>query len=590
MSQQTPRWLLPAVIAVVLQWIMWFGLRLVAPELAVWGMLGGLIVALVIVVWWLFLSRAPWSERLAVIVLAVVAVIAIRPLIDESVIGGAMGRLQPIASIPTMCLAIVAWASLRSRFAGVARWAAMAAVMLAGAALVTLLRSDGVQDGGFQWQWRWTLTAEEKLLAATATEKDPEPATAPVVVPEPAKPAAGATLAASDPAPAPSLPATPAEWPGFRGASRDDVVRGLKIATDWTKRPPVELWRRAVGPGWSSFAVHGDLIFTQEQRGEDEVVSGYRLSTGAPVWKHRDRARFYESNGGPGPRGTPAVAHGRVYAIGATGIVNALDERTGRAIWKRNAVDDTGATIPGWGITSSPLVLGDLVIVAASGRLAAYDAATGELRWKAPPRGGGYASPHLATIAGVEQILFQNGSGLTSYSPADGTVLWQYDWEGSAMLQPIVATATDVLVTSGDMMGGMGTRRISVENADGWKVQEKWASRNLKPYFNDIVAHNGFAYGFDGNILACIDLNDGTRKWKGGRYGNGQLVLLADDDVLLVLSEEGDLALVKAAPDQFTELARFPAIEGKTWNHLVVVGDVLLVRNGEEMAAFRLPR
>jgi outer membrane protein assembly factor BamB len=152
-------------------------------------------------------------------------------------------------------------------------------------------------------------------------------------------------------------------------------------------------------------------------------------------------------------------------------------------------------------------------------------------------------------------------------------------------VQPARIEDRDVLL--GDSM--LGVRRVAIEHgSEGWTVNERWTSNRLKPYFNDFVLHRGHAYGFDGAILACIDLADGARKWKGGRYGQGQLVLLPDQDVVLVLSEEGELALVKAAPDQFTELARVPAIRGKTWNHPVLTGDVLLVRNGQEMAAFRL--
>jgi outer membrane protein assembly factor BamB len=382
------------------------------------------------------------------------------------------------------------------------------------------------------------------------------------------------------------------EWPGFRGPDRDGVIRGVHIETDWSKSPPVELWRRPIGPAWSSFAVSGDHLYTQEQRGDDEDVSCYNLTNGNVIWRHRDAARFWESNGGAGPRGTPTVRNGRVYTFGATGIVNALDAATGAVVWSRNAATDTGATLPGWGFASSPLVLDDIVIVAASGRLAGYDAATGKPRWFRPTGGGGYSSPQLATIAGIPQVVLLSGGGATGVAPADGTLLWAHTWEsGVSIVQPGQADNGDVLLSGGDAMGGIGMRRLAVAHgSSGWTVAERWTSRGLKPYFNDFVVHKGYAYGFDGSILASIDLADGTRKWKGGRYGSGQMVLLPDQDLLLVLSEEGELALVSATPDKFTEVARFKAIEGKTWNHPVLVGDLLLVRNGEEMAAFRLSR
>jgi outer membrane protein assembly factor BamB len=209
------------------------------------------------------------------------------------------------------------------------------------------------------------------------------------------------------------------------------------------------MWRRPVGPGWSSFAVRDNFIFTQEQRGEDEIVSCYNLTTGEPVWRHRDAARFYESNAGAGPRGTPTLSKGRVYTFGATGILNALNARDGSVVWTRNAASDTKTKVPIWGFASSPLVVGDTVVVATSGVLSAYDAATGNPRWQGPADKGGYSSPQLATINGVSQILLLNGEGATSVAPADGKLLWKHEWSGDGIVQPVVIAGSDVLLGSG---------------------------------------------------------------------------------------------------------------------------------------------
>ena len=181
-----------------------------------------------------------------------------------------------------------------------------------------------------------------------------------------------------------------------------------------------------------------------------------------------------------------------------------------------------------------------------------------------------------------------SGAGATSVIPGDGTLLC--DTRGRApIVQPAQVANGAVLISTADAMGAAnGTRRIAIAHRPGgWTVEERWTSNGLKPYFNDFVVHKGHAFGFDGSILACIDIEDGKRMWKGGRYATANSSV-AGSGRLLVLSEEGELALVRATPDQFTELARFPALEGKTWNHPVLVGDVLLVRNGQEMAAFRL--
>jgi outer membrane protein assembly factor BamB len=362
------------------------------------------------------------------------------------------------------------------------------------------------------------------------------------------------------------------------------------IKTDWTQSPPTQMWRRAVGPGWSSFSVRGDLLYTQEQRGDEEIVACYRVSTGEPVWRHRDPIRFYESNGGAGPRATPTIHGARVYSMGATAMLNALDASTGKVIWSRKTADDTKREIPMWGISSSPLIVGDLVIVSVYGTLAAYDITTGDHRWTGPQHGGSYSSPHLATFDGVDHVVILSAPGAVSVNPADGQLLWEHKWEGGAIVQPAITDDGDILINGMSSTGGVGTRRLAIKkDGDLWRAEERWTSNGLKPYFNDLVVHKGHAYGFDGSILSSIDLTDGKRKWKGGRYGNGQMVLLADQDLLLVISEEGELALVSATPDRYQEVARMPVLNAKTWNHPVIVRDVLLLRNGEEMAAFRLP-
>jgi len=613
-SAQKPLRLWPGVVAVVLQWLAWFVLPVVVPEAGMYGMMAGVFGGLVVVVWWLFFSRARWSERLGALVLMVVAVFATKRIVHPSMANAGMGMMLFFFSVPVLSLALVSWAAASRRLSSGPRRASMVAAILLACGVFTLVRTGGITgEGNSDLHWRWTPTPEERLLAQAGDKPAAlasPPAAKTAVEPPAARAGEGPAAASAPPAvtapekrreaqanhepaalpPAPAGAPTGADWPGFRGPARDAVVRGVRIETDWSKSPPIELWRRPVGPGWSSFAVRGDLLYTQEQRGEDEVVSCYNLTTGQPVWRHRDAARFWESNGGAGPRATPTLGHGRVYAFGATGILNALDAGSGAVVWSRNAASDTGAKSPGWGFAGSPLVVNDVVIVAASGRLAAYDVATGHPRWLGPTGGAGYSSPHLATIDGVAQILLLRGARTTSVAPADGALLWEHSWQpGVSIVQPALAADGDVLIAAGDAMGGIGIRRIAVAHGPGgWTIEERWTSVGLKPYFNDFVVHDGHAFGFDGSILACIDLEDGKRKWKGGRYGYGQVILLPDQDLLLVLSEEGELALVKATPDQFTELARFPAIEGKTWNHPVLVGDVLLVRNGEEMAAFRV--
>ena len=592
-AARKPIRLWPGIAAVAVQWLVGFGLPMFVPEAGGTAILVRLGCGLIVIVWWLFLSRAPWLERVSAIFLMVVALLATSRLVHESIANGMMGFMLVVYSIPVLSLALVAWAAASRGLAIGFRRASMVVAIVIACGAFTLIRTNGLTgDANSDLEWRWTPTPEERLLASAGEAARPSPPAVgtqpeqrpvqksdemPVLTPAPAVADEIAAIAET-------------QWPGFRGPERDGVVRGVRIETNWSSSPPIEIWRRPIGPGWSSFAVRGDRIYTQEQRGDDEVVSAYSLKTGEPVWRHGDATRFWESNAGAGPRATPTLSHGRVYTLGATGILNALDARDGSVVWSRNAASDTGRKIPDWGLASSPLVIGDTVIAATAGSLAAYDAATGHPRWFGPKDGGGYSSPHLATIDGVAQVVLVNGPGAIGIAPSDGKVLWSHEWPGDSIVQPAVLGSRDLLIGSGSGLAGKtGMLRVTIaREPGGWTVKERWTSAGLKPYFNDFVVHAGHAFGFDGSILASIDLEDGARKWKGGRYGHGQLVLLPDQDLLLVLSEDGEVALVRAAGDMFTEIARFRALDGKTWNHPVLAGDVLLVRNGEEMAAFRL--
>jgi len=579
---QKPLRIWPGVAAAVVLLVSRFGVKALVPGFggfmyAIEGVFG---CAAVILLWWLFFSRAPWLERVGALA-----------LMAGGLAGAWWGRHESMGpawvfayAVPFVLVAFVAAvAAVRNQATGVRRLVVGGAIVLSALGW-TLVRMEGIDgDHDATFAWRWSATAEQQLLARPVTVPAPTAAT-PVVPPvetaaeRPPTPVEAAKVA--------EVVEAVAEWPGFRGPHRDGVVPGVKIGTSWAQSAPALLWRKPVGPGWSSFAVQGWLLYTQEQRGEEELVTAYAVETGELVWKHADAVRFFESNAGAGPRATPTLAGGRVYTLGATGRLNALEAATGRRVWSRDTTADTKQAAPDWGFSASPVVTQGLVIVYA-GRLAAYEVATGKLRWMGEAVGGSYSSPHLATIGGVEQIVMLTPEGAAGLDAASGAVLWSHAWQGMPIIQPALLPGGGLLVSVSQLKG---TRRLDpVQGAAGWTVAARWTTMALKPYFNDSVIHKGHAYGFDARILACVDLTTGERVWKGGRYGNGQILLLPEQDLLLVLSEEGDLALVQARPDGFTELAKEPALEGKTWNHPVIAAGRLFVRNGQEMAAFRLP-
>lgn len=382
------------------------------------------------------------------------------------------------------------------------------------------------------------------------------------------------------------------DYPQYLGPHRNATVHGLGLARDWQSHPPRELWRRSVGSGWSGFAVVGDYAVTLEQRGEEETAVCYDLTSGAVRWSHADPAAFAEPLGGPGPRSTPAIAAGRVFTQGATGILNALDLISGRLLWTRNIAEDNGSTVPTYGFAGSPLILDDLVVVIAGGgdghSLVAYDAASGERRWSGGDDPAAYSSPVLATLVDVPQILTFSQLHLNGHDTETGRVLWRATWPRGTekTSQPLVLSGDRVFLSSGY---GIGAKLFQIRRDDtGDFVSELlWESPRLKAKLTNVVEHNGYLYGLDDGVLVCLDPADGERCWKRGRFGHGHVILA--DDLLIVQSEKGEVALIAPNPESYEELGRFQAVRGKSWNTPTLAGRHLLIRNAEEAACFELP-
>lgn len=387
-------------------------------------------------------------------------------------------------------------------------------------------------------------------------------------------------------------------WTDFRGPFRDGHYRERAIRTKWPAHGLQPIWKQPAGGGYASFVIARDRAFTIEQRGLEEVVAAYDVHTGRELWTNRWEALFRESLGGDGPRATPTWADGVVYGLGATGELRALDDATGRALWRMNMLDDNGATNLDWGMAASPLVVGDSVVVLPSGlngrSVVAYDRRSGKRVWSSLGDKAAYASPMLVTLGGVRQILIFAATRLMGVSPDRGELLWEYPWRTSFDInagQPIVIGDNRVFISSGYGTGAavIELARPATGGAGGgapFQVREVWRNNRMKNQFTSSVLHEGFIYGLDEAILACLDAATGELRWKGGRYGYGQVLLASGH--LIVVTEDGDLALVRATPERHEELVRFPALSGKTWNHPALAGGYLLIRNLAEMAAYDL--
>jgi outer membrane protein assembly factor BamB len=520
--------------------------------------------------WWLTRRQVLLRDRLLAVGLVMVTSIIAGLLADASVDPFVLF----MSAFPFVFTAWTLWLLVSRSWSPVVQRAGFCAVIVATTGFFALLRWDGLYGNQIpQFSWRWSATPEELFL-----KSHEGPSAANRLADNPAPPLRERSL-------------QPGDWPEFRGPERNAVVRNVRIDTDWNANPPQLLWRKRVGPGWSSVIVVDGFLATQEQRGEYEAVVCYDAATGLELWAHNVYERFYEGLSGAGPRGTPTFNDGRVYALGGTGRLVCLTARDGQPLWSRDTVKDAGGTVPQWGYSVSPLVVENKVVVFTGGAdkqaLVAFDADSGAPVWSVDGGTMSYSSPQWSTLHGQQQILMHDNQALRAVSVEDGRLLWQHATSSEVampMLQPHQAGDNRLVLATDPGVALLQIRR----DGETWSVEQQWSSNRLKPSFNDFVVYHDHIYGLDDGILTCVDLADGRRIWKKGRYGHGQLVLQADQGLLLILTESGELVLVSAIPDRHEELGRFQAIEGKSWNHPVLAQDRIFVRNAEEMAVFRI--
>ena len=528
----------------------------------------GIVLA---IVWWTAFSRTRGSIKWSILGLYLVPILLLSAL-------DILDKKPPMAAIvfgaPFVLLLWVGWLAGTFALNRSVRRAGLTFWMAAGWIAFGMLRLDGT-DAEMMPEFSFRFSPKPEDRAGEESRNRP--------IVAPAKPLSESKR-------------DDADWAGFRGPDRDGIVRGIGIDTDWAKHPPKQLWKQKVGPGWGTFAVVGDRLFTQEQQGEQEAVVCYDAATGNPIWRHFENVKFTETIAGAGPRATPTIAEGKLYAMGATGILLCLKAEDGAELWKTDITADTGGGVPQWGYSSSPLVNNGLVVVYAGGPdgkgTAAFDAGTGKLAWASGNATHGYSSAQRVILDSVEQVLMLSDYGLESFEPKTGKVLWNYKWFIKGMNRATQATVLgggEFLIGTG-VGSEMGTRKLRVSrDSERWKVEVVWESPRVRPYFNDGVVYAGHLYGFDDKKLVCVDLKDGGIRWDTGtKFGHGQLLLLADQGLLVIQAVDGKVHLLRAAPDEPTEFGKLDAIAGKTWNHPVVNRTRLFVRNGTWAAAYEL--
>ncbi len=392
---------------------------------------------------------------------------------------------------------------------------------------------------------------------------------------------AAAPLAASGP---------PADWPCFRGPHGDGISAETGLATRWPEGGPKVLWKVPLGGGFSGLSAVDGRLYTMVGRGGQELVAALAANDGRELWSAAiDRER--QDRFGDGPRATPAVDGGRVFAVSALGQLHALAAADGATLWSRDLRRDFGAVVPQWGISASPLVDGGLLLFNVAGKkghaVVAFRADSGEVAWAGGTDVPGYSTPISLTVGGLRQAIFFSGSQVLALAPASGEVLWTRPWKTAYDVNAAmpIFIAPDKLFFSSGYDTGAALLRLRVGKG-AVAVDELWTSRGMKNQFSSSVYHDGHIYGFDNKNLKCIDAADGRDKWRKSGLGHGTLFYA--DGHLVVLGEGGRLALLEATPAGYTEVASHQVAEGKHWTVPTLYGGRLYVRDERQLTCLQV--
>jgi outer membrane protein assembly factor BamB len=385
---------------------------------------------------------------------------------------------------------------------------------------------------------------------------------------------------------------SPLDWPQWRGANRDAVSLETGLLDRWPDGGPRVLWRTEVGAGYSGVAVTDGKLYTPWDENETQFLFCLDARTGKELWRRRLGTAF-TNHYGNGPRSTPAVGGGTVFAIGTEGRLVAADKDTGKLLWQHDLVEEFGTGLPSYGYSSSPLIVDDRLVVEAGGKNAAFmgfDRGTGDPVWSSQKDRPAYSSPIDVSIHGVRQVVFWSAHGLHSVSPDDGTLLWKYPWETFC---PVTGdplnTGTPIFVAPDRLFisSGSGAAVLRVLRAGGkFQTETVWKSENMRSDVNTALLLGNYIYGFDRGFLQCLDVRTGEVEWKARGFQRGSLI--AADGKLIVLGEAGNLAIVSADPDGFIEKDSAKVLSGKNWRAPRLAGGNLYLRNQEELVCLSL--